>query len=90
VSVVRIRLLVSGFVQGVWYRESCRREAERAGLAGWASNLADGRVEVVLEGERRAVDEVAGWCRSGPPHARVTDVEVIDEAVTGERGFRVR
>jgi acylphosphatase len=90
VAVVRRRLLVSGQVQGVWYRESCRREAEVFGVAGWARNLPDGRVEVVLEGPDAAVDQVLSWCRSGPPRAEVTGVETTDEPVMGDRGFRVR
>jgi acylphosphatase len=87
---VRLRLLVRGRVQGVWFRESCRRQADAAGVAGWARNLADGGVEVVLEGPTAAVRTVATWCRSGPPRAEVTAVEQVDEPPTGERGFRVR
>ena len=90
VADVRIRLLVSGDVQGVWFRDSCRREAELAGVAGWARNLPDGRVEVVLEGAPNAVDRVAAWCRSGPPRADVTGVEIVDEPVAGARGFVIR
>jgi acylphosphatase len=74
----------------VWYRESCRREADILGVAGWARNLPDGRVEIVLEGRDAAVDHVASWCRSGPPRAEVTDVETVEEPVVGERGFKVR
>jgi acylphosphatase len=90
VADVRIRLTVSGDVQGVWYRDSCRREAELAGVAGSARNLADGRVEVVLEGPRDAVDRVAAWCRSGPPRARVTGMEIVDEPLSGARRFVIR
>jgi acylphosphatase len=53
-------------------------------------NLADGRVEVVLEGPPAAVDEVVAWCRRGPRRARVDGIEVVDEAAVGEQGFRVR
>jgi acylphosphatase len=87
---VRRRVLVSGRVQGVWFRESCREQAIVAGIAGWARNLADGRVEVVVEGPEAAVDRVIAWCREGPPRARVDGVEVVAETPVGERGFRVR
>ena len=84
---VRRRLVVSGRVQGVWYRETCRRRAEAAGVAGHARNLDDGRVEVVLEGDEPAVARVEAWARSGPSRARVDQVEATDEEPTGERGF---
>jgi acylphosphatase len=88
---VRRRVYVSGRVQGVWFRESCRDEALAAGgVAGWVRNLADGRVEVVLEGPSEAVDRVVRWCHRGPRSAHVERVEVVDEAPVGERGFHVR
>jgi acylphosphatase len=87
---VRRRVLVAGRVQGVWFRESCRDQALAAGAAGGVRNLADGRVEVVLEGPPAAVDEVVAWCRRGPRRARVEGIEVVDEAPVGEQGFRVR
>jgi acylphosphatase len=87
---VRRRVHVAGRVQGVWFRESCRDRALATGASGWVRNLADGRVEVVLEGPAAAVDEVIAWCRRGPRRARVDGVEVVDEQPVGERGFRVR
>jgi acylphosphatase len=87
---VRRRVLVSGRVQGVWFRESCRDEAVQAGVDGWVRNLDDGRVEAVLEGPAAAVDAVVAWCRQGPRRARVDRVEVVDEVPVGEQGFRVR
>ena len=87
---IRRRVCVSGRVQGVWFRESCRDQALAAGVAGSVRNLADGRVEVVLEGPPAAVDEVVAWCRRGPRRARVDGIEVVDEAPVGEQGFRVR
>jgi acylphosphatase len=84
---VRRRLLVSGRVQGVFFRDRCRREAEAAGVAGWARNLPDGRVEVVAEGELEAVERLQRWCREGPPRARVTSVEAADEEPDGLTGF---
>ncbi|HEY4400748.1 MAG TPA: acylphosphatase [Acidimicrobiia bacterium] len=87
---VRRRVSVAGRVQGVWFRESCRDQAQAAGVAGWVRNLGDGQVEVVLEGSPGAVDEVLAWCRRGPRRARVDRVDVVDEAPVGEQGFRVR
>ena len=87
---VRRRVLVSGRVQGVWFRESCRDQAAARGVSGWVRNLSDGRVEVVLEGASADIDRMVAWCREGPPRADVRDVEVTDEPVVGEVGFRVR
>jgi acylphosphatase len=89
-AVIRRRVLVAGRVQGVWFRDGCRREAESVGVAGWVRNLADGRVEAVFEGPDEAVAEMVGWCRAGPPRAVVTAVEIGDEDPVGEVGFRVR
>lgn len=87
---VRRRLLVEGRVQGVFYRDTCRRQAQQAGLAGWARNRADGAVEVVIEGEAHAVERLVAWCRSGPPQAMVTAVKVSAEEPEGISGFTVR
>ena len=86
---MRRRVLVSGRVQGVWFRESCREEAVAAGVSGWVRNRSDGRVEVVLEGPPAAVSRVVAWCDDGPPRARVDRVEVTEEEPVGEVGFRV-
>ena len=88
--MVHYRVVVTGRVQGVWYRESCRREAIAAGVAGWVRNNYDGTVEAVLEGDEAAVDRVVAWMRTGPRHAVVTGVDVRVETATGERGFTVR
>ena len=87
---VRRRVLVSGRVQGVFYRDTCRRVASEAGVAGWATNLPDGRVEVVLEGDPGSVDSVVKWCREGTPYSSVKSVEVREEDPEGERGFSIR
>jgi acylphosphatase len=88
--VTRVRVIVSGRVQGVWFRESCRREAEERGVAGWARNRADGTVEAVFEGQESAVAQVVAWCRIGPPRAVVTGVDVVEEPPEELVGFRVR
>lgn len=87
---VRVGVIVRGMVQGVWFRESCRGEADARGVDGWVRNRADGSVEAAFEGTQVAVGEMVGWCKVGPPRAEVAWVEEIDEAPTGERGFRVR
>lgn len=89
-GVERCRVTVSGRVQGVWYRETCRRLAEEAGVAGWVRNNRDGTVEAALEGESQAVGRLVAWMRSGPPLAQVTGVEVRAEELRGDRGFVVR
>ena len=80
---------MSGRVQGVFFRDDCRRLANAAGVAGWVSNRHDGRVEAVFEGQLEAVDRLVSWCRTGPPAALVSGIEVESEEPTGETGFRV-
>jgi acylphosphatase len=88
-ATVRRRVVVSGRVQGVFFRDACRREATAAGVAGWVRNRADGRVEAVFEGAPAAVERLVAWCRSGSPRAAVDAVEVHDEPPEGARGFAV-
>ncbi|MGZ4104940.1 MAG: acylphosphatase [Actinomycetota bacterium] len=86
----RARALVSGLVQGVFFRQTCARLAASAGLVGWVRNLPDGRVEAVFQGPRGAVEKLLAWCRTGPPGARVEDVSVSwEQAEPGIEGFRV-
>ena len=87
---IRRRVWVRGRVQGVAFRASLRREARAAGVTGWARNLADGRVEAVLEGGPGSVAALVAWCRAGPSHARVDRVEVQEEPPEGLAGFEVR
>ena len=88
-STLRRRVRVSGRVQGVWFRDSARREAVRLGVAGWVRNRADGTVEAVIEGPARAVAELTDWFRVGPPQARVDALEWREEEPAGEEGYRV-
>ncbi|HKH24441.1 MAG TPA: acylphosphatase [Acidimicrobiales bacterium] len=90
-EVIRVRAVVSGLVQGVWYRQSCRREAERLGVSGWVRNRPDGRVELEAEGTRGAVDALLAWAHDGPPQAVVESVDVEPVAQgPGEVGFMAR
>ncbi|MGH2751874.1 MAG: acylphosphatase [Actinomycetota bacterium] len=85
--MVRRRVVVRGRVQGVFFRDSCRRIAQEHGVAGAAANLPDGTVGIILEGEPEAVDAVIEWCRSGPSYADVDAVEVSEEEPEGLEGF---
>jgi acylphosphatase len=87
---IRRRVVVNGRVQGVFFRDCTRREAERNSVAGWVTNRPDGAVEAVLEGPADAVEHVLSFIRDGPRHARVEDLEVIEEQPEGLKGFRVR
>ena len=81
---VRARIRVRGIVQGVFFRQTTAREADRIGVTGWVKNLPTGDVEAVVEGDKKKVDEMIAWCHHGPPSARVEDVTVISEPFIGE------
>jgi len=89
-DTIRAHLIIEGRVQGVFFRDSTRREAIELGLCGWVKNRFDGSVEVVAEGPREKVETLVAWCHHGPPIARVTRVHEIKEDYTGEfDSFRV-
>jgi acylphosphatase len=83
-ETVRVRAVVAGRVQGVSYRVAAADEADRLGVVGWVRNLADGRVELLASGHRRAVDAFVEWARSGPRWAHVTSVDASDVSVDAE------
>ncbi len=85
----RVRVFVSGEVQGVNFRWYCREQARARGVGGFVRNLSDGRVEAAFEGPPEDVDALVQWCRSGPPHARVSSIEAAEESPVGEQHFRV-
>ena len=87
--MIRRRVVVHGLVQGVFFRDTCRREARAAGVAGWVRNRPDGTVEAVFEGAEEAVRRMVDWCRTGPRYADVDRIDVIEEQPTGETGFAV-
>lgn len=86
----RTRVVVEGRVQGVWFRESTRREASRLGLAGWVRNLPGGRVEAVFEGASGAVDAAVEWTRRGPERAFVTAFDEFAEQPEGLASFAIQ
>jgi acylphosphatase len=88
--VVRKRVVVTGQVQGVFYRDTCRRVAGQQGVAGWVRNLPDGRVEAVFEGDAASVERLLSWARRGPSRARVTGVVVHEEPAEGLTRFEIR
>jgi acylphosphatase len=87
---VRQRVVVTGHVQGVFFRESTRREARGRGVAGWVCNRADGAVEAVFEGAAEDVDALVAFCSRGPRGAEVANVEATSEPAEGLTGFEVR
>jgi acylphosphatase len=87
---IRRRVTVSGEVQGVFFRDTCRREALTAGVTGWVRNLPGGEVEAVFEGEPGAVDGLIAWAARGPRQATVDRVEVVEEEPEGTTGFEIR
>ncbi|MDY6862910.1 MAG: acylphosphatase [Thermodesulfobacteriota bacterium] len=82
--MIRVRLIIEGRVQGVFYRVYTREEAEKNGIKGWVRNLHTGEVEVVAEGEEKSVKKLIAWCKKGPPHANVKNVKIIQEEYIGE------
>jgi acylphosphatase len=89
-EVTRKRVVVSGRVQGVFFRDTTRRKASSRGVAGWVSNRPDGAVEAVFEGDPEAVESLVTFMREGPRGAEVADVEVVDEQPEGLSGFEIR
>ena len=89
-TAVRRRVRAHGRVQGVFFRDSVRREAARRGVAGWARNCADGTAEAVFEGAPDAVAAMVDFVRGGPGHAEVARVEELDEPAEGLTGFDIR
>ena len=86
---IRRRVVVSGRVQGVWFRDSCREQAQRLGVAGWVRNREDGAVEAVFEGSATLVAAMVEWCKHGPPRAVVTGTKVTNEDPEGLTTFRI-
>ena len=88
--MIRKRVVVSGQVQGVFFRDTCHRKATEHDVAGWVRNLADGTVEAVFEGEPEAVRQMVAWAHRGPHDAHVDHVAVSDEVPEGMTDFTVQ
>ncbi len=85
--ITRVHVLISGKVQGVWFRASTKQKADELGIVGWVRNTDDGDVEAVFEGEKAKIDEMIAWCWIGPQRAQVMDIKMLpsrsDETFTG-------
>jgi acylphosphatase len=88
--MIRRRVVAHGRVQGVFFRDSTRKEAERAGVAGWARNRPDGAAEAVFEGDEAAVRRLVEFVERGPGHADIDRVEVTEEEPEGLSAFEIR
>ena len=85
-----LHITVTGRVQGVGFRWACRRAAQALRIAGWVRNRADGSVEIVAEGDAKALDAFRAWCREGPPGAVVGQVSADAAAPAGATTFEIR
>ncbi len=88
--MIRSRVVVHGFVHGVFFRDTVQRRAQTAGVAGWVRNNRDGTVEAVFEGEPESVERLIAFCREGPRGARVDRIDIAAESPEGLRGFSIR
>lgn len=77
-----VQVLISGRVQGVWFRSSTKQKAEQLGVTGWVRNTKDGCVEAIFEGEENSVKSLIEWCHHGPPLAKIEKVEVKNQNFT--------
>jgi acylphosphatase len=84
------RLVIRGRVQGVWFRESMRQQAQSLGVAGWVRNRADGTLEAFVEGTPQAIESILRWAHRGPEHAHVEHVQESEERASGLEGFEKR
>lgn len=89
-DVTRMRVIVHGRVQGVFFRDTTRRQATARDVAGWVRNRPDGTVEAVFEGDGEAVEAMVAFCRLGPRGAQVERIEIDEEEPEGLSGFTVR
>jgi len=77
-----VHVLISGRVQGVWYRAFTKQKAEQLGIKGWVRNASDGKVEAIFEGEENKIDQMIDWCYKGPPLAKIKDIEIKKQQAT--------
>ena len=80
----KVHVIISGRVQGVWFRASTKSKAEQFGITGWVRNTSDGNVEAVFEGNKKIIEEMLEWCNHGPPLAKVDNIEVEKQPANDE------
>ncbi|MCX6764862.1 MAG: acylphosphatase [Candidatus Nealsonbacteria bacterium] len=80
----RVHLFISGKVQGVFFRLNAKKKAEELGVSGWAGNLSDGRVEILIEGEKENIEKLVKWAQKGPLFAKVDELEIEQQEFKGE------
>jgi len=86
-----VHVVISGRVQGVWFRANTKQKAEQLGVTGWVKNTADGKVEALFEGDEKHIQEMIDWCHQGPPSAQVDHVEITEHSSSnGFDGFSVK
>tara|TARA_B100000029_G_C16761784_1_gene662117 strand:+ start:198 stop:476 length:279 start_codon:yes stop_codon:yes gene_type:complete len=90
-SLKQIHIFIAGRVQGVFFRQSTRVMAIKNNVNGWVRNLDDGRVEIVVQGQEKDIDNLTDWCRTGPANSRVDEFELKEEPIIEEfENFEVR
>ena len=86
-----VHVVISGRVQGVWFRANTKQKAEQLGVTGWVKNTADGKVEALFEGDKKHIQEMIDWCHQGPPLAQIDHVEITEQPVSnGFDGFSIK
>jgi len=87
---MKVRVLISGRVQGVFFRAHAKEKASELGLSGWVRNLDDGRIEAVFKGAKEKVEEMVRWCKKGPATAKVESIKRLKAKEKGIEGFEIR
>jgi acylphosphatase len=88
---LNVKVLISGRVQGVWFRANTKNKAEQLGLTGWVKNTSDGKVEAEFEGEEEIIIKMLEWCKGGSPSAKVTNIEINRKSPKNEYdNFEIR
>jgi len=87
---LKVHVVISGQVQGVWFRASTKQKAEELGLTGWVKNTNNGYVEAVFEGEEEIVKKMINWCHVGPPMAKVDNIVVKKQQTIGFKDFFIK
>ena len=86
-----VHVVISGRVQGVWFRANTKQKAEQLGVTGWVKNTADGKVEALFEGDKKHIQEMIDWCHQGPPSAQIDHVEITEQSASnGFDGFSIK